>query len=435
MYEAHESTNNTERDNNFVFISGYQCIKSVVVIMQTLKDLWQIAKKDLVEFTRDRLRLVTFFVMPMFMMIMVGYIFPNQNSLKNINIAVSNQDSGVTGGKLVDTISNLKISADSTDKAFIINSSFSDVESIKNGIKSQSVSGGVYIPADFSDKISKNQPAEVTIVEDQANPQISAMVNQVLSKIIESFGQQVGAGKVAKILQSTASVSGQSSNINQALAYIVPIQAKIEGIIPGNPNYFEFVAPGIMAMIVMTAVLTGLAASISREKETGTLDGILISPINRLAIILGKALSQAIRGLIQGIIVLFLAFLLFGVTVHGNLLLIGLILLLGIFSFVGLGILVSAVATEQETATQLLFMFQFPMLFLSGVFFPILMMPNFMQAIAKIIPLTYAINALRKVMVLGAGFSSVSSDLLILLIFGTVTLSISVPVFKRVITK
>jgi ABC-2 type transport system permease protein len=133
--------------------------------------------------------------------------------------------------------------------------------------------------------------------------------------------------------------------------------------------------------------------------------------------------------------VLLLAFLLFGVTVHGNILLVALLLVLGIFSFVGLGILVSAIATEQETATQLLFMFQFPMLFLSGVFFPIALMPNFMQKIAHVIPLTYAINAIRKVMVLGAGFTAVRTEFLILLIFGVVTLAISVPVFKRVITR
>jgi ABC-2 type transport system permease protein len=244
--------------------------------------------------------------------------------------------------------------------------------------------------------------------------------------VVEGFSQQIGIQKISAMNQGRI-ISVQS--------IIMPIIAKIQGIIPGNPNYFEFVAPGIMAMIVMTAVLTGLAASIAREKEQGTLDGLLISPINRLAIILGKALSQAIRGLIQGAIVLLLAFLLFGVKVHGSLLLVGLLLLLGIFSFVGLGILVSAIAAEQETATQLLFMFQFPMLFLSGVFFPILLMPPIMQKIAYLIPLTYAIQALRKVMVLGAGFGAVRMEVLILLIFGAVTLTISVPVFKRIITK
>jgi len=401
--------------------------------MKIIKDLCQIAKKDLLEFTRDRLRLVTFFIMPMFMMIMVGFIFPSQNTLKNVPIGIANQDNGSISQQLISTVSGLKL-GDSSSTAFSV-TSYDDNEAIKNAIKGQKINGGLIIPSGFTSDIAAGKQVTVTIVEDQSNPQISQMVDQILNNVVSGFGQQIGLQKTNQILTITNSVPGSPFSKLSPQAIIAPVQAKIEGIVPGNPNYFEFVAPGIMAMIVMTAVLTGLAASISREKEQGTLDGILISPINRLAIILGKALSQSIRGLIQGAIVLFLAFLLFGVTIHGNILLVILILLLGIFSFVGLGILVSAIATEQETATQLLFMFQFPMLFLSGVFFPIALMPHFMQDISKIIPLTYAISALRQVMVLGAGLGSVTTDLLILLIFGAITLAISVPVFKRVITK
>lgn len=395
--------------------------------MQLIRDLCQITKKDLIEFTRDRLRLVTFFVMPIFMMIMTGFIFPNQNTLKNIPIGIAYQNNDEISQKLAKAVADLKLTEDKN--AFKIKN-YNNIDAIKEGIKKQEISGGIFIPQDFSKKIAQNEQVEITIIEDQANPQISSLINQILTKIIEGYGQQIGLQKVSSIIiknPTTANIS--------PLSIMAPLKAKLEGIIIGNPNYFEFVAPGIVAMIVMTAVLTGLAASIAREKEQGTLDGILISPISRLSIILGKALAQAVRGLIQGAIVLVLAILLFGVTIHGNILLIVLLLLLGIFSFVGLGILVSAIATEQETATQLLFMFQFPMLFLSGVFFPILMMPNFMQKIAYFIPLTYAINALRKVMVLGAGFSAIQNEVIILFIFGLVTLSISVPVFKKVITR
>lgn len=395
-------------------------------------DLWQIAKKDLLEFTRDRLRLVTFMIMPMFMMIMVGFIFPNQNTLKNVPIGIANQDGGQISKTLTSIITNLKLSPDKPDLAFEVKT-YDSLDSIKKAIKSQQISGGVDIPTDFDQKITSNQQAEVTIIQDQSNPQISQMVDQILSQAVMAFSLQVGAEKISQVLAIVPPTNPVSSISAQSI--IAPVNSKIEGIVPGNPNYFEFVAPGIMAMIVMTAVLTGLAASISREKEQGTLDGILISPVNRLAIILGKALSQSIRGLVQGAIVLLLAFLLFGVTIHGSIVLVGLLLVLGIFSFVGLGILVSAIATEQETATQLLFMFQFPMLFLSGVFFPIALMPNVMQKIAEVIPLTYAINAIRKVMVLGAGISAVRTELIILLLFGAVTLAISVPVFRRVITK
>jgi len=402
--------------------------------IKNFRDLWQIAKKDLLEFRRDHLRLATFFIMPMFMMILTGFIFPNQNTLKNIPIGIANQDNQEVSQKLVDAVTNIKLSPDNPPAFSIKN--YNNLDDIKGAIKKQEISGGLFIPADFSSRVAQNTQAEVTIVEDQSNPQISQTVNQVLMKTVEGFSQQLGLQKISQILIAKNSVPQNNPSISdQVISIFAPIKSVISGIIPGNPNYFEFVAPGIMAMVVMTAVLTGLAAAISREKEQGTLDGILISPISRLSIILGKAMAQSVRGLIQGAIVLLLAILLFGVTVHGNILLILLLLLLGIFSFVGLGILVSVIATEQETATQLLFMFQFPMLFLSGTFFPILLMPTFMQKIAHIIPLTYAVNAIRKVMVLGAGFGAVKTEFFILLIFGAVTLAISVPIFKRVITR
>lgn len=398
---------------------------------QTIKDTFQITKKDLKEFIRDRLRLITFFIMPIFMMIMVGFIFPNQNSLKNVPIGFSNQDKGKFAEQLIDVIGNLKIAKD--NKAFILKQ-YNNQGLIKEAIKSQEINGGIYIPSDFSEKISDNKQVEIIIIEDQANPQISAITSQTLTRVVENFGKTISEQKLSTILVKVSHFDEMGKNFSP-FAFLTPIKIVLAGIIEGNPNYFEFVAPGIIAMIVMTAVLTGLAASVSREKEQGTLDGILIAPIARLSIILGKAFAQAIRGMIQGIIVLLLAIFLFDVTLHGCVLLIFLILLLGVFSFVGLGILVSAIASEQETATQLLFMFQFPMLFLSGVFFPIQQMPKAMQYISKAIPLTYAIQALRKVMILGAGFSAIKLELLVLLIFGAATLLIAVPLFKKIITR
>ena len=397
--------------------------------MQTILDTFKIAKKDLIEFSRDRVRLITFIIMPIFMMVMTGFIFPSQSSIKDIKIGIANADSG-NGQKLADVLTNVEITKGS--HAFIIQK-YNNGDEIKEAIKKQKINGGVVIPADFSEALSGSRQAQVTIVQDQSNPQVSAIVTQSLTGIIQSYGQGIEEQKVAAILVSKSPVSRRDEGLIKSI--INPIQVTMTGLFPGETNYFEFVAPGIMAMVVMTAVLTGLAASVSREKEQGTLDGILISPITRLSIVLGKALSQSVRGLAQGAVVMLLAIFLFGVTINGSILLVALILLLGIFSFVGLGILVSASATEQETATQLLFMFQFPMLFLSGAFFPIQQMPAVMQTISHLIPLTYGIEALRKVIILGGGSSSVSNDLLILTGFGAVTLAIAVPTFKKMITR
>ncbi|MCX7832521.1 MAG: ABC transporter permease [Actinobacteria bacterium] len=390
---------------------------------KTLKEIWIIARKDLIEFSRDRMRLFSFFIMPIFMMIMVGFIFPNENALKNAKIGLVNLDNGSRSKQFVKMLEVAKL--ESNEKMFKLKT-YDSLESLKEGIRSHEINGGIFIDKDFSKKIDSFRQAELIVVEDQANPQASQTFTQALSRMVEIYSKRISAEKIA-VQQRMPSETIKS--------IVEPVKVKIEGIVKGKRNYFEFVAPGIIAMIVMTAVLTGLAAAISREREIGTLDGILISPINRVAIVLGKALAQAVRGLVQGSIVLILASIVFGVKIAGSLILVLIILILGIFSFVGFGILVSASAAEQETATQLLFMFQFPMLFLSGVFFPISMMPVFMQYLSKAIPLTYAIEALRKVMVLGGGINSVKNEMLVLALFGIATTSISVPLFKKMITR
>ncbi len=412
-----------------------------------IKDIFEIAKKDLLEFSRDKIRLLTFFIMPLFMMLMVGFIFPNQNILKNIPIGLVNKDNKDIGNTFEKIVSEFSLK-ENQQKAFTIKK-YNSLEELKRGIKKQEINGGIFIPENFSRKIKNNQVVEILIIEDQANPQIGTMTAQVLTKIVDIFNNKISTEKINKINENLVKIEKTNISFPQMpyqkkpfsiekispQAVLNPIKAKIEGLFPGETNYFQFVAPGIIAMVVMTAVLTGLAASVAREKEQGTLDGVLIAPISRLSIIIGKTLAQSIRGLIQGFIILLLAIFLFKVTIQGNILLVFLILLLGIFSFVGLGILVSAIAAEQETATQLLFMLQFPMLFLAGVFFPIQQMPKVMQYVSKLIPLTYAINALRKVMVLGGGINVVFHELLILVFWGILTLSIAVPAFKKVITK
>jgi ABC-2 type transport system permease protein len=185
----------------------------------------------------------------------------------------------------------------------------------------------------------------------------------------------------------------------------------------------------------MTAGLTALGAALARERESGTLAGILMSPISRISIIFGKTISYTIRTLFQGGMTLAVAVLLFGVTIRGNPLLIAFILIVGTISFLGLGIVATSITKEQESAQLILGLLQFPMMFLSGVLFPVEQMPTFFQTFSKFLPLTYAVEALRKVMILGAGIEAIISQLTILIIIGIVTMTLGVPLFDRAVKK
>lgn len=388
----------------------------------------RIAWKDLLELFRNRLGLVLLIVMPVFMMGMVGFIFPsNAASLNNVPIAVVNQDAGYNGSTIASQTFTAILQQINGKTGMMVLSNASSLSDVKDMIQKGDIEGGIIIPSNFTASILGGEQGTITIVTDQSNPQVSATIQTVLSSIFGQMGTMLAQQKVQLLSPAV--------NESNSLAIVEPYKVQIQGVVSGSTNYFDFIAPGIMAMTVMMSVMTGLPAAISQEKEVGTMDGMMVAPINRLSIILGKSLGQTARGLLQGVIILALAVTLFGVTIHGSILLVFGLLLLGVFSFVGLGIVITSFAKDQGTATMLVTTLIFPMMFLSGVFFPIQEMPWYMQDISKVLPLTYASDALRKVMVLGAGIPDLTTDLAVMIAFGIVMTAIAVPVFRRTMTR
>jgi ABC-2 type transport system permease protein len=386
----------------------------------------RIAWKDLMELFRNRMGLVLLILMPLFMMAMVGFIFPSStSSLSNVPIALANEDTGFGGYRLSSTfVMTLNTINENTGMMTIANAS--NLDDIREMIQTGNAEGGIIISSDFTSSIMNGQQGTITIITDQSNPQMSAMIQTVLNQVFEQMGTALAQQNIAEQLGIDPS---------SALAVVKPYNIQVQGSIEGEFSYFDFIAPGIMAMTVMMSVMTGLPAAISQEREVGTLDGMMVAPINRLSVILGKTLAQMARGILQGVLILVLAIAVFGVTVHGSIFLVFALLLLGVFSFVGLGVVLTSFAKDQETAVMMMTTIMFPMMFLSGVFFPIEQMPWFMQSISKFLPLTYVADSLRKVMVLGADIPAISTELSILIIFGVVMTAIAVPVFKRAMTR
>jgi len=384
----------------------------------------RIAWKDLLEVFRNRMGLVLLILMPIFMMVMVGYIYPSDSSVSNVTVALVNEDVGYGGYTNASStlIAILNTVTSNTDMITLTDAaSFDDLRAM---IQKGDVDAGIMISSDFTSNIMNGQQGTITLVTDQSNMQMSATLEVVLEEVFDQLGTSLAQ-------QNVQSLGVDPSN---SLAVVQPYNVETQGAIEGEFTYFDFVAPGIIAMTVMMSVMTGLPVAISEERESGTLDGMMVAPISRTSVILGKTLAQIGRGLLQGLIIIAIAVTLFGVTIHGSILLVFALLLLCVFSFVGLGIVLTSFTKDQETATMLMSTIMFPMMFLSGVFFPVEQMPWFMQAISKCLPLTYVADSLRKVMVLGADISMISNELAILIGFGTVMIAIAVPVFKRAIT-
>jgi ABC-2 type transport system permease protein len=388
---------------------------------------FRIAHKDLNELFRNRLGLVLLILMPLFMMAMVGFIYPTGTTYSNLPVAFVNEDSGYNNSTAASQAFILGLQQINNSTKMLILSNASSISDLKSLIQKGDVEGGIIIPSNFSSCIMNGQQGTIIIMTDQSNPDISATIQSVLTSVFNQMGTIL-----AQLNVQTLNPAVNSSN---SLAIVQPYSVQTEGVVAGHFNYFDFIAPGIIAMTVMMSVMTGLPAAISQEKEVGTMDGMMVAPINRLSIILGKTLGQTARGLIQGLVILVLSLALFGVVIHGSILLVLGLLFLGVFSFVGLGIVITSFAKDQETATMLMMTFMFPMMFLSGVFFPIQQMPWYMQDISKVLPLTYASDAMRKVMVLGAGVPDITTDLAVMIAFGVIMIIIAVPVFRRAMSR
>ena len=367
---------------------------------------FRIAWKDLKELQRNKLGLLMLVLMPLLMMAMIGFIYPSgaASDMSNLKVQVVNLDAGYMGTSLG---SQFTSAVNAVNEASV-KMQFCVLEplphALTDSIQRGDIDAGIIIPADFSQSVLSGHQANITIVSDNSNPQVSAQVSGVLKGIVEAMSAKVAQSTLAQTLNITET---------EAQAYMVPYSVTSQGVVSGSTSYFEFIAPGMMMLTVMMSVMTGLPGAITQEREMGTLDGVMVAPINRLSIILGKTLAQMARGLLQGVIILVLAVALFGVTIQGNILFVFGLLLLGVYSFVGLGITLTSIAKDQETATMIMTTVMFPMMFLSGIFFPIKMMPGFMQTISSFLPLTYASDAMRKVMVLGSDVTQIGADLAI----------------------
>ncbi len=390
--------------------------------------VFRIALKDLTELFRNRLGLVLLILMPLFMMVMVGFIYPsNGSSATNLPVALVNEDAGFANSTIASQAFIMGLQQINSKTSMMALSNASSLSDVKSLVQKGDIEGGIVIPSNFTASILSGEQGTLIIVTDQSNPQVSAVIEGTLSAVFTQMGTVLAQQNVQSL--------NPAINASNSLAIVQPYKIQMQGVVSGTPSYFDFIAPGIMAMTVMMSVMTGLPVAISQEKEVGTLDGMMVAPINRLSIILGKTLAQTARGLLQGVIILVLAVGLFHVAIQGSLILVFALLLLGVFSFVGLGIVITSFAKDQETAQMMMMTLMFPMMFLSGVFFPIQQMPWYMQDISKALPLTYASQALRKVMVLGAGIPDITTELAVMIGFGVVMIAIAVPVFRRMMTR
>ena len=391
------------------------------MIAKSIMDAFIVAKRDLIELYRTPLRLAMMFVFPILIIMLFGFMFPSTSSFNGVHIGIVNNDSGFTLNGQVTYLSSSFIPLIKYNSSIsLVN--YTSLNSAELALKDGTIDSVVYIPPNFSSSVIAGKPASITLVTNPTSPTLQEYTDEKVSFASSILSAEILNGTVAKLNSELVNLPKLDPQF-----IVSPLVVNSTPVIPGN--YFDFIGPGLIMLLSMMAGLTALGSALSREKEEGTITAVMLSPIRTGSFLSGKMLSQLVRSLIQAGVVIILVILLFHMSFRGNILLTALILILGIFGFLGLGLLVTALTKDQETSQLLLNLVFFPMLFLSGVLYPLQELPKFIADIARFLPLTYGVSAFRQVIVFNASISAVWPSLLILFLFGAVSLSIAVPVF------
>lgn len=195
-------------------------------------------------------------------------------------------------------------------------------------------------------------------------------------------------------------------------------------------DYIDFLAPGILSMAIMQSGVYGLALFIVSSREKRILKRLHATPAGAAYILAGRIVPALLISLVQTALLLTIAVVAFGVNIVGNLGILLVAALFGAIVFISLGFLVSSVSKSADSAENLTGLVTFPMFFLGGVFIPIERLPEAVQVIAYMMPLTYFSDALREVMIRGAGFADIAVDLGVLAVFAVAVFALAVKLFR-----
>jgi ABC-2 type transport system permease protein len=339
--------------------------------------------------------------MPAFLLVMVGYAL--NFDVKHISLAIYDEDKSQSSKDFIESLNHTEY--------FNINYHLSSPREIDNLLEDEHALTAIVIGRDFSKQIQSGNEAVIQVIIDGANPNTASTALGYINTAIQSYSN--------KILLNALEKQGKSLTI--------PINAQPRLWYNPELKSSRFLIPGLFGMILMLVAVVSTTLSIVREKEQGTMEQIIVSPLKSMDIILGKTIPYLLISLIATTIVLIMSALLFGVRVEGSIFLFYLSTFLFLLGALGQGLLISTFADTQSVAYIVSILSSLlPTFILSGFIFPIKNMPIWLQAITHIIPAKYYLICVRSVMLKGVGVTAFWEQLVFLLIFCTVIVGLSV---------
>lgn len=338
--------------------------------------LWAIMRKEAVQIRRDPVALRLALLMPVIQLTLFGYAV--NTDVQHIPMAVTDQCNCESSRRLVEMYVNTKY--------FDVVRRTSSAAQMVDLIDAGRVKTGMLIPPDFERRLLRGERAPVQFLIDGTD---SSVASQGLS--------------VANLVAQTRSVQLLVENVGVPLAQ--PIDFRPRVLYNPDLKSSNFFVPGLMGIIMQMIAVILTSFSVVRERERGTLEQLIASPIKPMELMIGKLLPYAGIAVVDGVLVLLAARLLFQVPINGSLLLLAALSLVFLICALGIGLLISAVAQNQAQALQMALFVMMPSFIISGFVFPRESMPLVIYLIGFFIPITYYLVILRGIIVKGIGFA------------------------------
>ena len=361
--------------------------------------------KETMQFLRDRRSLISILVVPLLQLVLYGYL---SSDVKYQSTIVLDQSNSTESRELIQAFVNTEY--------FSVKYAARSMRDIENAIDSGRAIVGIVIPPDYASKLRAGQDAQVMVAVDATDATAARVSLAVASGVGASIAERVA---VSALQLRGGHLSESTPDVRTRAWYNPDLRSEV------------FIVPGVLAVVLQFSMTFLSILAIVRERELGTLEQLVVTPIRSSELMLGKIIPIIGIGYLICTMILVVAWALFSVPVVGSIFTLYVVTLGFFFSTIGIGMLVSTVSTSFQQAMQLAQLFLLPGILLSGFIFPRESLPLFLQWVGALMPLTYFLTLVRGVIVKGVGLEFIWPQILALAVLGVVVFTFAVFRFQK----
>jgi len=349
-----------------------------------------IAWKELLQLRRDRMTLAMMAVLPILQLLLFGYAI--NTDVRHIPTVVYDQDRSAASRELAQS---LRVTG-----FYDLMGDVRGYDEIEDALRSGRARAALVIPPRYASNLRAGRPSRLQLVVDGSDPQTVGSAINTASGLVAARSSQL---MLAKLTRVGAAPGGDAA--------LTPIELEPSTWYNPELRTAVFVVPGLIGVILTMTMVMLTAMAIARERERGTLEQLIVSPVRRVELVLGKILPYTVIGYVQMSLILLAGRVVFDVPLIGSLPLLYELSFLFIAANLALGLFFSTLAKTQQQAMQMSFFFLLPNILLSGFMFPFESMPRPAQLISQGLPLTHFLRIVRGITLKGATFADVGHEL------------------------